>query len=351
MVTTTLGTVRDEQVVDGLFEEYSKKFMLHYNFPPFCVGEARRIMGPGRREIGHGALAERSLEAVLPSPDKFPYTIRLISDILESNGSSSMASVCGGTLALMDAGVPIIRPVAGISVGMICDKDRHVLITDIIGEEDHFGDMDFKVAGTQKGITGIQLDLKVDCISHEIIAEVLETAKAARIHILRKMLETISRPRKEISEYAPRILSLKIDPEKIGKVIGPGGKGIRKLEADTGARIEIEDDGTVVVSCAKMEGAETAMAQIEAITEEIKVGKIYNGRVASIKDFGAFVEIAPGQDGLCHISELDEGFVKSASDVCSVGDMMRVKVILVDDQGRVKLSRKAAMKEEGVASA
>ena len=351
IVTTTLGTVRDEQVVDGLFEEYSKKFMLHYNFPPFCVGEARRIMGPGRREIGHGALAERSLEAVLPSPDKFPYTIRLISDILESNGSSSMASVCGGTLALMDAGVPIVRPVAGISIGMIWEKDRRVLLTDIIGEEDHFGDMDFKVAGTQKGITGVQLDLKVDCISHEIIAEALETAKTARIHILRKMLETISRPRKEISEYAPRILSLKINPEKIGKVIGPGGKGIRKLESDTGARIEIEDDGTVVVSCAKMEGAEAAMAQIEAITEEIKVGKIYNGRVASIKDFGAFIEIAPGQDGLCHISELDEGFVKSASDVCAVGDMVRVKVILVDDQGRVKLSRKAAMKEEGVASA
>ena len=346
LVTTTLGTVRDEQIVDGLAEEYSKKFMLHYNFPPFCVGEARRIMGPGRREIGHGALAERALEPVLPSPEKFPYTIRLMSDILESNGSSSMASVCGGTLALMDAGVSIHRPVAGISIGLVKEGDREVLLTDIIGEEDHFGDMDFKVAGTQKGITGVQLDLKIQCIPHDLIPKALARAKEARIHILKAMLQALPRPRKEISKYAPRILSLQIPPEKIGKVIGPGGKGIRKIEADTGARVEIEDDGTVVISCLQMEGAQQALALVEAITEEVKVGKIYTGRVASIKDFGAFIEIAPGQDGLCHISELDEGYVKNASDVCSVGDEVRVKVILIDDQGRVKLSRKAAMKEE-----
>ncbi|UCG32948.1 MAG: polyribonucleotide nucleotidyltransferase [Phycisphaerales bacterium] len=347
LVTTTLGTVRDEQIVDGLMQEYSKKFMLHYNFPPFCVGEARRIMGPGRREIGHGALAERSLEPVLPSPETFPYTIRVMSDILESNGSSSMATVCGGTLALMDAGVPIQRPVAGISIGMVKDGDREVLLTDIIGEEDHFGDMDFKVAGTQRGITGVQLDLKVQCISHETIANALGRAKEARMHILKAMLQTLPRPRKEISDYAPRILSTQIAPDKIGKLIGPGGKGIRKIETDTGARVEIEDDGTVVISCLKMEGAQAALAMVEAITEEVKVGKIYTGRVASIKDFGAFVEIAPGQDGLCHISELDEGYVKNPSDVCKVGDEMRVKVILIDDQGRVKLSRKAALKEEG----
>jgi polyribonucleotide nucleotidyltransferase len=347
LVTTTLGTVRDEQIVDGLMEEYSKKFMLHYNFPPFCVGEARRIMGPGRREIGHGALAERSLEPVLPSPETFPYTIRLLSDILESNGSSSMATVCGGTLALMDAGVPIQQPVAGISIGMVKEGDREVLLTDIIGEEDHFGDMDFKVAGTQRGITGIQLDLKVQCISHETIANTLARAKEARMHILKAMLHALPRPRKEISDYAPRILSTQIAPDKIGKLIGPGGKGIRKIETDTGARVEIEDDGTVVISCLKMEGAQAALALVEAITEEVKVGKIYTGRVASIKDFGAFIEIAPGQDGLCHISELDEGYVKNASDVCKVGDEMRVKVILIDDQGRVKLSRKAALKEEG----
>jgi polyribonucleotide nucleotidyltransferase len=349
IVTTTLGTVRDEQIVDGLMEEYSKKFNLHYNFPPFCVGEARRIMGPGRREIGHGALAERALEPVLPSPEKFPYTVRVMSDILESNGSSSMASVCGGTLALMDAGVPIIRPVAGISIGLVKDDGHEVLLTDIIGEEDHFGDMDFKVAGTQRGITGIQLDLKIQCLSHELIAAALAQAKEARMHILREMLKALPRPRKDISKYAPRILSTKISPDKIGKVIGPGGKGIRKIESDTGARVEIEDDGTVVVSCLNAEKAREALAMIEAITEEAKVGQIYTGRVSGIKEFGAFVEIAPGQEGLCHISELDESYVKNASDICSVGDTMRVKVILIDDQGRVKLSRKAALREERAA--
>lgn len=346
LVVTTLGTARDEQIIDGLAEEYSKKFMLHYNFPPFSVGEARRIMGPGRREIGHGALAERSLEAVLPSAEDFPYTIRVVSEITESNGSSSMASVCGGTLSLMDAGVPITQPVAGISIGSVHDDSKRILLTDIIGEEDHFGDMDFKVAGTQRGITGIQLDLKERQISQETITQVLEQARQARIEILKKMLATLKRPRPEISPYAPRIITIKINPEKIGAVIGPGGKGIRKLEAETGATIDIADDGTITIGSIGMEGAEAARDMIEMIAQGVKVGKIYEGRVCSIKDFGAFVEIAPGQDGLCHISELSDGYVKNVNDVVSVGDMVRVKVILVDDQGRVKLSRKAALAEE-----
>ncbi len=349
VVVTTLGTARDEQIIDGLAEEYSKKFMLHYNFPPFCVGETRRIMGPGRREIGHGALAERSLEAILPAVESFPYTIRLSSEIMESNGSSSMASVCGGTLALMDAGVPISQPVAGISIGSVHDDSRRILLTDIIGEEDHFGDMDFKVAGTGRGITGIQLDLKERFITQETIAQVLERARDARKSILREMLKVIDRPRPEISPYAPRILTIMINPEKIGAVIGPGGKGIRGIEAATGATIDIEDDGKVTISCLEMEGAIKAREIVEQIAEGVKVGKIYTGRVTGIKDFGAFVEIAPGQDGLCHISELSDGYVKSVTDVCKVGDVLKVKVILIDDQGRVKLSRKAVLREEAAA--
>jgi len=351
LVVATLGTARDEQIIDGLGEEYSKKFMLHYNFPPFCVGEARRLMGPGRREIGHGALAERSLEAILPSADDFPYTIRLVSEITESNGSSSMASTCGGTMALMDAGVPISQPVAGISIGGFHKGDKRVLVTDILGEEDHFGDMDFKVAGTQRGITGIQLDIKERSISQEIIVQVLAQAKEARISILKSMLSALNRPRPEISRYAPRILTIKINPEKIGAVIGPGGKGIRGIEAATGANVDIEDSGLVTVSCSEMEGAEKARAIIEQISEGVKVGTIYNGRVASVKDFGVFVELSPGQDGLCHISELSDGYVNAVSDVCKVGDELRVKVILIDDQGRVKLSRKAVLLEETATAA
>ena len=346
LVVTTLGTVSDEQIIDGLMEEYSKKFMLHYNFPPFCTGEVKRIGSPSRREIGHGALAERSLECVLPSPERFPYTIRLVSDILESNGSSSMASVCGGTLALMDAGVPIRQPVAGISIGMIHDHEKEILLTDIIGEEDHFGDMDFKVAGTQRGITGIQLDLKIRGLRLDLIPAILERARVARIAILREMLTVLPRPRPNISEYAPRILTIRINPDKIGKVIGPGGKGIKQIEADTGATVEIEDDGTVVISCVEMRGAEAAREMIERIAEDVQLGKIYKGRVTSIKDFGAFIEILPGQDGLCHISELAEDYVRSVTDVCRVGDELRVKVIAIDEQGRVKLSRKAALREE-----
>lgn len=347
LVVTTLGTGRDEQIIDGLTEEYSKKFMLHYNFPPLATGEVKRIGAVGRREIGHGALAEKSLESVLPSPDRFPYTVRLVSEILESNGSSSMASVCGGTLALMDAGVPIRRPVAGISIGMFSDATRRVLVVDILGEEDHFGDMDFKVAGTQVGITGIQLDLKTRGLDQKTIVEALEMAREARIEILRRMLTTtLMKPRTELSPYAPRILTIKINPEKIGRVIGPGGSGIRALEADSGATIEINQDGTVLIACMDAAGAQRARDAIEAITEEIKVGKVYNGKVSSLKDFGAFIEIIPGQDGLCHISELSDEYVRNVADVCKVGDQMRVKVIAVDDQGRVKLSRKAVMIEE-----
>jgi polyribonucleotide nucleotidyltransferase len=346
LVATTLGTSRDEQIVDGLTEEYSKKFMLHYNFPPFCTGEVKRVGAVSRREIGHGALAEKSLEAVLPSPDKFPYTVRLVSDILESNGSSSMASVCGGTLALMDAGVPIAQPVAGISIGSFHDDQRRALLVDILGEEDHHGDMDFKVSGTQRGITGIQLDLKERSISLDTIREALALAKDARIKILKEMLAVLPRPRASISDYAPRILTIRINPEKIGKVIGPGGKGIKGIEAATGATVEIEDDGTIQISCIQMQGAEQARDMIEAITEEVKLGKIYSGRVTSVKDFGAFIEVTPGQDGLCHISELSDQYVKTVADVCQVGDVLRVKVIAIDDQGRVKLSRKAAIKEE-----
>ena len=346
LVTITLGTGKDEQRVDGLLDEYSKKFMLDYYFPSFSVGEVRPIRGPGRREIGHGALAERSVKPVLPAPDVFPYTIRVISDILESNGSSSMASVCGATLALMAAGVPITSPVAGISVGLVKQSEHEwKLLTDIIGDEDHYGDMDFKIAGTPAGITGIQLDLKIDGISPAIIEATLKQSRVARLEILRAMLSTISRPRQEISPWAPRLLRTQINPEKIGLLIGPGGKTIRAIQESTGASIEVEDDGTVTVASHDAEGAMAAMAKIEALTASIQVGRIYEGRVTSIKDFGAFVELVPGKDGLCHISELSDDYVSSVGDVCRVGDIMRVKVIAVDDQDRVKLSRKVAMRE------
>ena len=347
LCTITLGAVRDQQRVDGLFGEYTERFMLHYYFPSYSVGEVRPIRGPGRREIGHGVLAERSVYPILPSPEKFPYTIRCISDITESNGSSSMASVCSATLGLMDAGVPITQPVAGVSIGLVREsEDRFTLLTDIMGDEDHFGDMDFKVAGTQKGITGIQLDLKVTGISHKIIRETLTQARTARIELLKQMLTAIRRPRREISATAPRLLQTKIDPEKIGLLIGPGGKTIRAIQEQTEATIDVQDDGTVTISASGAEKAEAAMARVEALAEDIKVGRIYNGTVSSIKDFGAFVEIAPGKDGLCHISELAEGFVKNVNEICKVGDPLRVKVIAVDEQNRVKLSRKAVIAEE-----
>ncbi len=346
LATTTLGTSSDEQRVDGLGEEYSKKFMLDYNFPPFSVGECKPIRGPGRREIGHGALAERSLKPVVPDQAKFPYTIRVVSDILESNGSSSMASVCSGTLSLMDAGVPISDPVAGISIGLVKDGERFTLLTDIMGDEDHFGDMDFKVAGTGRGITGIQLDLKIDGINAEIIKATLEQAREARREILKIMLSTLRQPRHDIRDTAPRLLTVKINPDKIGLLIGPGGKTIKGIQEATGAKIDIEDDGTVYISHSEAAGAESAKLKVEALTEEVRVGKVYEGRVTSVKDFGAFIEILPGRDGLCHISELDDKYVGKVDEVCKVGDVMQVKVIAIDEHDRVKLSRKVLLREQ-----
>ena len=343
LVVATLGTVGDEQRVEGLQEEYSKKFWLDYNFPSYSVGECKPIRGPGRREIGHGMLAERSLKAVIPPATRFPYTIRLVSEILESNGSSSMASVCGGTLALMDAGVPIKRPVAGISVGLVMEKDHHVLISDIQGDEDHYGDMDFKVAGTQKGVTGIQLDIKLDGIPGDIIRGALDQAREARLSILKSMLAALPAPRKEISPLAPRIVTVKINPELIGKLIGPGGKMIRSIQEETGAKIDVTDDGTVSIAGLDGLGVEEARRRVDALCAEVKVGAVYDGKVISIKEFGAFVEIAPGRDGLCHISELDVGYVGRVDDVVKIGDKIQVKVIGIDDQDRVKLSRKALL--------
>ncbi|MGO9468459.1 MAG: polyribonucleotide nucleotidyltransferase [Isosphaeraceae bacterium] len=349
LVTTVLGTGADEQRVDGIMDEYSKKFMLDYNMPPFAVGEVRPIRGPGRREIGHGALAERCVAPILPDSTQFPYTIRVVSDILESNGSSSMASVCGATLSLMDAGVPISDPVGGISIGLVQDEasGRHILLTDIVGDEDHFGDMDFKVAGTQRGVTGIQLDLKNKGITEQIIRETLGQAHEARLEILRAMLRAIKRPRDEISSNAPRLIQIQINPEKIGLVIGPGGKTIRRLQEETGAKIDIDDTGVVTLSSQEAAGAEAARDKIVAMTEGVQLGRIYEGRVTSIKEFGAFVEILPGKDGLVHISELSDGYVSSVTEVCRVGDPMLVKAIAIDDQDRVKLSRKAALAERG----
>jgi polyribonucleotide nucleotidyltransferase len=349
LITVTLGTSRDEQRVDGLQEEFSKKFMLDYNFPSFSVGEVRPIRGPGRREIGHGMLAERSVSPVLPSPEEFPYTIRVISDILESNGSSSMASVCGATLGLMAAGVPISNPVAGISVGLVRQaEEQWCLMTDIIGDEDHFGDMDFKIAGTQNGITGIQLDLKVTGISEDIIRATLKQSREARIEILKKMLTTIPRPRRETAPTAPRLLRTKIASDKIGALIGPGGKNIRGIQEKTGCVIEVDDDGTVLIASANRDAAAEALRQVEACTATVQIGKIYDGVVSSIKDFGAFVEILPGRDGLVHISELSTGYVSSIDKVVGVGDKMKVLVIDVDEHDRVKLSRRRALEELGL---
>ena len=346
LVTCTLGTGRDEQVVDGLMPEYAKKFYLHYNFPPFSVGEAGRIMGPGRREIGHGALAERSLLGILPEVEDFPYTIRLVSDITESNGSSSMASVCGGCLALMDAGVPIQNTCAGISVGRFSnDEGKIVRVMDILGEEDFFGDMDFKVCGTKTGITGVQLDLKARGLWFEEIEIIFEMARKGRFDIIDLMEAHLATPREEMSEWAPRMLTVPIDPEKIGKLIGPGGKTIRQITEDTGANIDINDDGIVFISSVDMASAESAKAAVEAIAAEIKVGSVFEGKVVSTRDFGAFIEIAPGTDGMCHISELADGFVDKVENICKVGDKIKVKVINVDDTGRIKLSVKALLKD------
>ena len=303
-------------------------------------------MGPGRREIGHGALAERSLRPVVPGKDVFPYTIKINSDIMESNGSSSMASVCGGTLAMMDAGVPIKHPVAGISIGMVSKGDDYHLLTDILGEEDHYGDMDFKVAGTQKGITGIQLDLKARGLANNIIREVFARAKEARIHILKTMLAVISEPRADLSVYAPKMLTMKIPVDMIGKIIGPGGKEIKRIQETTDSNIEIDDDGTIYISTVGGDGHLRAQQIIQLMTEPVHIGRIYDGRVVATKDFGAFIEIAPGKEGLCHISELSDQYVQSVDDVCKMNDEFQVKVIAIDEQGRIKLSRKAVLKDQ-----
>ncbi|MFO0035295.1 MAG: polyribonucleotide nucleotidyltransferase, partial [Planctomycetota bacterium] len=349
LITITLGTPRDEQRVDGLQDEYSKKFMLDYNFPSFSVGECKPNRGPGRREIGHGMLAERSIKPILPEPDDFPYTIRVISDILESNGSSSMATVCGTTLGLMDAGVKIKSPVAGISVGLVKEGNSWTLLTDIIGDEDHYGDMDFKIAGTVDGITGIQLDLKIRGIEMDIIRSTLVQSRDARLEILKKMLATMSQPAEDISEHAPRLLVTQIDPEKIGMLIGPGGKNIRAIQEETETVIDIDDSGKVTISSNDAAMAKKALQRVELTTATVQVGKIYTGTVSSIKDFGAFVEILPGRDGLCHISELSSGYVGSVYDICNIGDEMQVKVIDIDDGDRVKLSRRRALEELGLA--
>jgi polyribonucleotide nucleotidyltransferase len=348
LVTSTLGTGLDEKMVDGLqAQAYTRKYYLHYNFPPLCVGETRPIRGPSRREVGHGALAERSLLPVLPTMAEFPYTIRIVSDILMSNGSSSMASVCGSTLSMMDAGIQIQRPVAGIAMGLVTEGDEAVVLSDILGDEDHAGDMDFKVAGSQRGITALQMDIKMTGISQELMEQALEQAREGRIHILKKMLAAIDRPRDEYNRFAPRVETVNIKPDKIGALIGPGGKNIRRIQEETGATIEVDDTGLVKIFSTQAEGALAARKQVEAIAEEATLGKIYDGKVTSVKDFGAFLEIIPGIEGLCHISELADGYVGHVADVLNVGDITPVKVTLIDDSGRVKLSRKEALHELG----
>ena len=347
----TLGTKEDAQEFDSYTGgKTEKKFILHYNFPNFSVGETGRIMGPGRREIGHGALAERSIEPMLPL-DTYPYAVRVTSEIMESNGSTSMASVCGGSLALMDAGVPLIRPVAGISVGICTEKDdtasigRYQLLTDIIGWEDAYCDMDCKIAGTDRGITGFQLDLKLRGLPHDLMTQTLEKARIARLFILGEMAKVISEPRKELSKYAPRIVQVKINPEKIGALIGPGGKNIKRIVEESGCEINIDDDGTVNIYSVSAEGMEVARREIEGMTAEAEIGKVYRGRVVTIKEFGCFVEFLPGKDGLCHISELANFRVKMTEDIVKIGDEIWVKCLGVDEKGRVKLSRRAAMAE------
>ncbi len=350
LVTTTLGTVGDQQIIDGLFPEYRKRFLLHYNFPPFCVGEVKPIRGVSRREIGHGALAERALEPVLPSEDSFPYTVRVVSDILESNGSSSMATVCGGCLSLMDAGVPLKNPVAGIAMGLVKEGDRIAILTDILGSEDHSGDMDFKVAGTQKGINALQMDIKCKGLTQEILRKALNQAREGRIFILRKMLMALRAPRHQISPYAPKLERIQVNPDKIGLIIGPGGKNIRRLQEETGTNIEVEDDGTVTVSGPDSASVDRCKKILEDMTAEVEIGAVYEGKVVSVKEFGAFIEILPGQEGLCHVSELSNDFVKRVTDVVHIGDKVKAKVIDVDEQGKIKLSIKAVERgdeEEG----
>jgi len=345
LVVTTLGTSADEQRLDNLEGESTKRFMLHYNFPPFSVGEVKFLRGPGRREIGHGFLAERSLALVIPDSETFPYTIRIVSDILESNGSSSMATVCGATLALMDAGVPISRPVSGIAMGLISENGKTAILSDIAGIEDHLGDMDLKVAGTEQGITAIQMDLKVCGITLDIFSQALEQARDGRLFILGKIKETIPETRKELSPHAPRITTIQIDKDKIRNVIGPGGKVIRDIIEKTGAKIDIEDDGSVNVASTTQEASDKAISMIQRLVEEVEEGKIYLGTVKNIVDFGAFVEVLPGTDGLLHISQIAEYRVNKVTDELAEGDEILVKVIGIDNRGKIKLSRKAVLRD------
>ncbi len=343
LAVVTLGTTEDEQRIDALEGEYHRTFMLHYNFPPFSVGEARPLRSPGRREVGHGALAERALKPVIPSKEAFPYTLRLVSDILESNGSSSMATVCGGTLAMMDAGVPIKEPVAGIAMGLIKEGDRVMVLSDILGLEDHLGDMDFKVTGTRHGVTALQMDIKIAGITPSLMRQALDQARTGRLHILERMAEALPAPRQKLSPYAPRIFTLKIKQDKIRDVIGPGGKMIRSIIADCGVKINVEDSGAVSIAAVDEASAQKAIDMINRLTEEVEVGKTYLGTVRKIMDFGAFVEILPGTDGLVHISQLAHHRVKTVADEVSEGDQIMVKVLEIDKQGKIRLSRKETM--------
>jgi polyribonucleotide nucleotidyltransferase len=346
LVVTTLGTGRDAQIIDAPAGESKEQFMLHYNFPPYCVGETSFMLGPKRREIGHGRLAKRALNAVVPQGDEFPYVLRLVSEITESNGSSSMASVCGGSLALMDAGVPIKTPVAGIAMGLIKDGDRFAVLTDILGDEDHLGDMDFKVAGSQDGVTALQMDIKIDGITEEIMRVALAQATDARRHILAQMNEVISTPREEMSEYAPRLFTMKVHPDKIRDVIGKGGATIRAITEETGTTIDIQDDGTVTIASVNQAAADAARTRIEQITADVEVGAVYEGTVTKIMNFGAFVTILPGKDGLVHISQISDKRVENVTDELAEGDKVKVKVLEVDKQGRIRLSMKALKEEE-----
>jgi polyribonucleotide nucleotidyltransferase len=341
----TLGSSSDEQKIEALEGDEFKSFMLHYNFPPYCVGEARFLRGPSRREIGHGALAERTLKKVLPSHEDFPYTVRVVAEVLESNGSSSMASVCASSLALMDAGVPLKKAVAGIAMGLIKEDDRVAILSDILGDEDHLGDMDFKVTGSSEGVVALQMDIKVAGVPREVMRQALFQAKEGRLHILEEMNKTISAPREELSPYAPRVLSIQIHPDKIRDVIGPGGKIIRNIIAETNTKIDVEDDGKVTIMSPDLAGCEKAMVMIEKLTAEAEVGGLYLGKVRKITDFGAFVEILPGTDGLIHISQLDHKRVQQVRDVLNEGDEVLVKVLEIDRDGRIRLSRKAALGE------
>jgi polyribonucleotide nucleotidyltransferase len=338
LVVTTLGTTRDAQIIDAIEGEYRQPFMLHYNFPPYCVGEIGVVGSPKRREIGHGRLAKRGVQAVMPDMDGFPYVVRVVSEITESNGSSSMASVCGTSLALMDAGVPIKAPVAGIAMGLIKENEQFAVLTDILGDEDHLGDMDFKVAGTANGVTALQMDIKIDGITREIMETALAQAQAGRLHILARMNEAIAKPRKEMSEYAPRITTIRINPEKIRDVIGKGGITIRAITEETGATIDISDDGTVKIAAVDKAASDEARRRIEEITADVEIGKVYEGRVTRVMDFGAFVAILPGRDGMVHISQISSERVQNANERLSVGDVVKVRVMDIDKQGRIRLS-------------